>query len=168
MITMEQYLKNIIEEGNKELLTDEMDQRFSFFSLNGWFSGYFGEELAVVLKQYIGEPLQQIRGELETAFYQKVYSVTIRTLIYELYQWKEKRGTQPEPLTSSQSYLVFCRQYREETVLRAFCEKYVVILPKIYQMHRYTLELIRGAAAAARADREELETRLGFLADQIC
>ena len=47
---MEAYIKGILEEWNTEDITDEVDNKISFWSFNGRFSIYFRRQIFRILE----------------------------------------------------------------------------------------------------------------------
>ncbi len=164
---MEAYIKGILEEWNTEDITDEVDNKISFWSFNGRFSIYFRRQIFRILEERIQGEIDKIGQVLMENFYKKTYSISIRTMIIEIYQWKIRQALELDNTTPNERYLMFCRQFRDKQFFQVFCEKYSVLIRKIYLLHQYTLLLVEEAITALNADKNEIEKLFGFSVEHI-
>lgn len=162
------FIEEIIKEMDQTLLTDEADNRYSFYSFTARFVFYFKKHMIAVLKEHLGERSEELAEYNAGVMYQLLYSASIRTMILELYKWKEEHQEEGlKELTANERYLVFTRRLREEAYFRNFCQTYHVLVRKLQQTIEHTLMLFQEAVQAAIKDKEEIQKVFQFDISEI-
>ena len=164
---MEKYIQKVIDRWDENEMSDAVDNQFSLWSLNGRFVSCFSSELSSIIRDKVSGRKDDIIEKLVNVFHKKVYTITVRTMILEINQWKEEKGKELDGMTPNEKYLGFCRIFRDADCFKGFCQKYPVLIHKIYLFHTYTLHLLDSAVSSLLSDKVEIEETLGFNVNQI-
>ena len=165
------FINNVMQKMDKVELTDDRDNIVSFNSFTGWFTFYFKFYFANMLKDKLNCDTESIADKNTEAIRRLIYSTAIRTMIFELHDWKkaiEKSNLQEgRNLSSNERYLMFCRRFRNDSSFRSFCEKYNVLIMKIRNIVEYTLALYKEAITAIVNDQNKIHEKFKVSIEDI-
>ncbi len=145
----------------------DKNNKLQFYSFFEKYINGATRRISNILKKYKLENEEKILLDLERQIYQVIYSISVRTLIYELNIWKNQYFDELNKYTHNEVYLLYCKNFLNKTFTKNFEKKYPVLIDKIQKKINYTVEFIDLFFTHLFKDEEQLKDKFGFKANAL-